>query len=875
MPGLFISCGRSGRHGLRDVLILLDLIEVHVAIDLGALLVDHADVGHVLGLGRDLAQARADRSQLGRTQEHVGVAAQAIREVAGRGGEHRRALAHLRLVAHAQRAAGHFHARSRGAERTVDAFLGQLRGVHLGRRRDPQAGRDVALAFQQLGGGAEVTDVGHARTDEHFVDHGTRDIRQRLHIVRVVRASQQRLVHVGEIDVDDRRVLGIGIGLQQLRVGQPLFHLRDAAAERTGVGVAFGDHPLQQRDVAGEVLDDRLLVQAHGAAGGGTFGRGVGQFERLLHLQVRQAFDLEDAAGEDVLLARLGHGQQPRLDGVVRDRVDQVAQRHARLQLALETDQHRFRHVQRHHAGGGGERDQAGAGRERNANREARVRVAAGTDGVGHQHAVEPAVDHAVARAQRNAAAGGNELRQRVVRLHVDRLRIGRGVAEGLHHQIGGETQAGQVLQLVAGHRAGGVLRTHRGHLRFAVGTRAHALAFRQPAGATHHLLREREALAAVGRLLRLAEQVRRRQLQRFARFRGQAATDDQRDSATRTHFVEQHVGLHLELGDHVAVLQCLAVVRAQLDHVAVVHLRHVEFDRQRAGVFHRVVEDGGDLAAQADATEALVRDERDVLAGEPQHAVGRRLARGAGTDHVADVGDQMALVLQRQDLLDRAALAVLFRHERRIGALVLQHRQCVQRDVRTRGGVGRRRQVVGIGLARHLEDGDGEALRHFRLAGEPFGVGPALQHGLRVGIALLRLLLHVVEAVEHQQRVLQPFGGGRAQLGVVEQLDQRVDVVAAQHRAQQLGGARGRDQRGLLGTERDGGQVGRLHLGGIVDAGGHAVRDQLDQEVLFTGRRVLQQFDDLGRLLGRQRQRRDTQRGALGYVVAIGFQHG
>ena len=52
-----------------------------------------------------------------------------------------------------------------------------------------------------------------------------------------------------------------------------------------------------------------------------------------------------------------------------------------------------------------------------------------------------------------------DEVGQLVVHLHVDRLRVGRGVAEDLHHQVGAEAQAGQVLQLVARHRAGGVLR--------------------------------------------------------------------------------------------------------------------------------------------------------------------------------------------------------------------------------------------------------------------------------------------------------------------------------------------------------------------------------------------------------------------------------
>ena len=45
-------------------------------------------------------------------------------------------------------------------------------------------------------------------------------------------------------------------------------------------------------------------------AGGRALGRGVGQFERLFDLQVGQAFDFEDAAGEDVLLALLLDGQQ-------------------------------------------------------------------------------------------------------------------------------------------------------------------------------------------------------------------------------------------------------------------------------------------------------------------------------------------------------------------------------------------------------------------------------------------------------------------------------------------------------------------------------------------------------------------------------------
>ena len=169
------------------------------------------------------------------------------------------------------------------------------------------------------------------------------------------------------------------------------------------------------------------------------------------------------------------------------------------------------------------------------------------------------------------------------------------GVAERLHHQVGREAQAGQVLQLVAGHGAGGVLATDRGHLRFAVGARAHALAFRQAAGAADHLLGQRVALAGIDRVLGRRNSV-----------------DGARPSASRALAVRprpmisgmrpprfSNVGLHFEFSDDFAVLDGLAVVGTQFDHVAHFHLGHVQLDRQGAGVFHGVVEDRGDLAAQ------------------------------------------------------------------------------------------------------------------------------------------------------------------------------------------------------------------------------------------------------------------------------------
>ncbi|OPZ04415.1 MAG: hypothetical protein BWZ09_01814 [Alphaproteobacteria bacterium ADurb.BinA305] len=450
-------------------------------------------------------------------------------------------------------------------------------------------------------------------------------------------------------------------------------------------------------------------------------------------------------------------------------------------------------------------------------------------------------------------------------------------MAEGLHHQVGGEAEAGEVLELVAGHRAGGVLAADGGHLGFAVGTRADALAFRHAAGAADHLLRQAEALAGIGGGLRQAEQRRGRQAEGLARLGGEAAADDQRNAATGAHFVEDDQGLELRFGDHGAVLErgdlAGSVVDLELDLVAHVHLAGVDLDRQRAGIFHGVEEDRGDLGAEAHAAETLVRDEGDVLAGEPQHRVGGGLARGTGADHVTDVGDQVALGTQLFEELDRAAHARFFRGDAR--TRVLEHGQRVQRDVGARPGVGCGRQVVGVGLAGDLEDG--ELLRggDFRAAGEPLGVGPRLHHGFGVGVALLGQLLDVVEVVEHQQGLLETLGGDRAHFGVGQQIDHRLDVEAAQHGAEQLGGLGARHQgTGFLALGDPGQELG-LDLGGVIHAGGDAVGEQLDEEGLLAGGGVLEQLDEFGGLLLGERQRRDAEGGTFGDMGTVGFKHG
>ena len=211
--------------------------------------------------------------------------------------------------------------------------------------------------------------------------------------------------------------------------------------------------------------------------------------------------------------------------------------------------------------------------------------VAAGTDGIGQQQAVQPAMDDAVAGAQGYPAPMADEGRQLAVGLHIDRLRIGGGVAEGLHHHVGAEAQAGQVLQLVAGHGTGGVLAAHGGHLGLAVGAGADALAFRQTTGTPDHLLRHGEAFGGVDRGLGQAEDVGGGQSQELPRPGGQTTADDQVDAPAGPDLVQQHLALERELGDDFlsrgAVLHDLAVVGEDVDDIAHLQLGDIEFDRQ------------------------------------------------------------------------------------------------------------------------------------------------------------------------------------------------------------------------------------------------------------------------------------------------------
>ncbi len=849
-----------------------DLVEVEVAVSICRSGIERLGVLQVLRHGRDLAEDGGNGGQLRRGQIDVGTFTQTVREVTGGSGDHRGSFRYPRLVTHAEGAARDLDAGTDATKDAVVALFGQLILVHLGGRRDPHAGRQLALILlEQFAGGTEVTDVGHAGTDEHFVDLVASHVAQQTGIVRIVRRTEDRLLDGGQIDLDDFGVLGILVRFHQGRVGQPLFHPLDATGDGAYVAVAFGEHPFQHHDVGLQILDDRLFIQLDGATGSGALGAGVRQLECLLHLQGRQTFDLEDAAGEDVLLASFLDGQQPLLDGGIGDGMNQITQGDARLQLALEAHQHGLRHVQRHHAGSSGESHQTGARREGDTDGETGVGVTTGTHGIRQQHAVQPGVDDAVTRTQAHTAAVHDEVRQGVVGLHVDGLGISRGVAEGLHGQIGGEAEAGQIFELVAGHRARGILGADRGHLGLAVSARANAL---HAARLAHHLLGQGEAFTGIGHRLRATEYGGERQTQCFAGLVSQAATDDQRDTATGAHFVDQHVGFQFKLRQHLfgAVFADLAGIGVDVDHIAHFQLGDIHFDGQSAGIFHGVEEDRGNLATQTDTASALVRHERNVVAHKPEHRVGGGFTGRTGTDHVTHIGQREPLLFQGLDGLDGANRAILVGGD--AWTSVFQHRQGVQRNIRAGPGVRRRREVVGVGFAGHLEHGDGDLLGQLRAGEEPLGISPGLHHLLGVDIARLGLLFHVVEGVKHQQGVGEPLGGKRRQSGVIQQVDQRLNVVTTLHGAQQLNGFGG-SQDGRVGFAlSDGGEETGFDIGRFINTGGNTGGQQLFQKVFFASGRVLEKFYQGGDLLCIQRLGNHALGGTFCDVFTVCFKH-
>ena len=247
-----------------------------------------------------------------------------------------------------------------------------------------------------------------------------------------------------------------------------------------------------------------------------------------------------------------------------------------------------------------------------------------------------------------------------------------------------------------------------------------------------HHLLGQGVALGDALGLVGKAEGVSDGGVpaQSHAGPRRQPPADDKGDPAARPDLVEEDRRLETEGGDNLvrAVPGNPALVGVDVDDVAGVHAGDVHLEGEGAGVLHGVEEDGRDLSADADAAGLDVGHVRDVLPHEPEEGVCGALAAGSGPHHVSHVGQGVPLLLQLGELGEGADLAILDGGDSVPGVLV--HGHGVEGDVRSGPGVLGRAEVVSVGLAGALEDGDGDLVGHHGSGQVPLGVGPRLQDG-------------------------------------------------------------------------------------------------------------------------------------------------
>ena len=119
---------------------------------------------------------------------------------------------------------------------------------------------------------------------------------------------------------------------------------------------------------------------------------------------------------------------------------------------------------------------------------------------------------------------------------------------------------------------------------------------------------------------------------------------------------------------------------------------------------------------------------------------------------------------------------------------------------------------------------------------------------------------------------MLEFLAGQLSQFAVIQKVNEGRDVVATLHHAQQLNSFLFIDQRRSGFAFDNGGQESGLHVGGFVHTRRNAVFQEVDQSFFLTGRRVLQQLNQSGSLLGVQGLGRNTQGFTFGNVFTVGF---
>lgn len=115
----------------------------------------------------------------------------------------------------------------------------------------------------------------------------------------------------------------------------------------------------------------------------------------------------------------------------------------------------------------------------------------------------------------------------------------------------------------------------------------------------------------------------------------------------------------------------------------------------------------------------------------------------------------------------------------------------------------------------------------------------------------------------------------GNAGVFGFEQIDEGLDVVAADHLTEDRDGSLGGDEGAGGGSLGDRAQEGGFDVGGFVDTGGDAIAQEVQQKFFFARWGGFQKLTQGGGLLGGQRQRRNAQLAAVFNLLAILCKHG
>mmetsp|Transcript_17936 Transcript_17936/g.27726 ORF Transcript_17936/g.27726 Transcript_17936/m.27726 type:complete len:204 (+) Transcript_17936:136-747(+) len=180
------------------------LIEVQVPVRIGSSGIDRVHVLHVFFDSWQLSFDSSDGCEFGTGQEDICALSQSVREVTSTGGHRGTSRGNTCLVSHAQTASWHFRTGSGSSKNTVVSFIGELGFVHLGWGSNPQTSRDwVFQLAQQFSGSAEVSNIGHARSNEHLVNLGSSIFTQQRGCVGIIGKCQHGLLKFVQVDVDN------------------------------------------------------------------------------------------------------------------------------------------------------------------------------------------------------------------------------------------------------------------------------------------------------------------------------------------------------------------------------------------------------------------------------------------------------------------------------------------------------------------------------------------------------------------------------------------------------------------------------------------------------------------------------------------------